>query len=76
MEFAKPLMDGDHAPETRATMAWVLDQCYTLMHPIMPFITEELWALTGSRAKPLVHADWPTYGTELIWSCRGLVPLL
>ncbi len=66
VEFAKPLMDGDHAAETRATMAWVLDQCYTLLHPIMPFITEELWALTGDRAKMLVHADWPDYGLELI----------
>jgi valyl-tRNA synthetase len=66
VEFAKPLMDGDQAEETKATMAWVLDQCYTLLHPIMPFITEELWALTGSRDKLLVHADWPTYGADLI----------
>ncbi len=66
VEFAKPLMDGDHADETRATMAWVLDQCYILLHPIMPFITEELWALTGTRARMLVHADWPDYGPELI----------
>ncbi|MEZ5885709.1 MAG: class I tRNA ligase family protein [Paracoccaceae bacterium] len=66
VEFAKPLMDGDFANETRQTMAWVLDQCYILLHPIMPFITEELWALTGERQKMLVHADWPTYGAEII----------
>ena len=66
VEFAKPLFDGDQAQETRATMAWVLDQCMILLHPIMPFITEELWSTTGTRAKPLVHADWPTYGGELI----------
>jgi valyl-tRNA synthetase len=66
VEFAKPLFDGDQAQETRATMAWVLDQCMILLHPIMPFITEELWSTTGTRAKPLVHADWPSYGAELI----------
>ncbi|MGD9916680.1 MAG: valine--tRNA ligase [Paenirhodobacter sp.] len=69
VEFAKPLFDGPEAEETRATMRWVLDQCYILLHPIMPFITEELWGLTapeGGRAKMLVHADWPSYGAELI----------
>ncbi|MCQ0968981.1 valine--tRNA ligase (plasmid) [Paracoccus sp. TK19116] len=66
VEFAKPLFDGEHANETRATMGWVLDQCFTLLHPIMPFVTEELWALTGERPKMLVHGDWPTYGENLI----------
>jgi len=69
VEFAKPLFDTEEAAETRATMRWVLDQCYTLLHPIMPFITEELWALTApaeGRAKMLVHGDWPAYGAELI----------
>ena len=32
----------------------------------MPFITEELWSITGSRAKMLIHADWPTYGADRI----------
>jgi valyl-tRNA synthetase len=67
VELSKPLLQDEAnaalAPETRATMAWVLDQCMILLHPIMPFITEELWAETGSREKLLVHADWPTYTT-------------
>ncbi|GAA0302178.1 valine--tRNA ligase [Rhodovulum strictum] len=69
VEFSKPLLlDGTQAQqaETRATMAWVLDQCLILLHPIMPFVTEELWTITGAREKMLVHADWPTYGAELI----------
>jgi valyl-tRNA synthetase len=42
-------------------MGWALDQCLILLHPMMPFITEELWSLTAQHPKPLVHTDWPTY---------------
>jgi valyl-tRNA synthetase len=69
VEFAKPLLtSGDEAviAETRATMAWVIDQCLILLHPTMPFITEELWGQIATRPKMLVHADWPDYGAELI----------
>jgi valyl-tRNA synthetase len=65
VEFAKPLFDGPAADETRQTMAWVLDHCMILLHPMMPFITEELWATTGTRAKMLVHTDWPTADLSL-----------
>jgi valyl-tRNA synthetase len=64
VEFSKPLLNADDAAviaETRQTMGWALDQCLTLLHPIMPFVTEELWATTGAHKKPLIHADWPTY---------------
>ena len=69
VEFSKPLLSGENAAtkaETQATMAWVIDQCLLMLHPIMPFITEELWGSSGSRDKMLVHGDWPTYGAELI----------
>ena len=66
VEFAKPLFDGDQAAETRATMAWVLDHCMVLLHPFMPFITEELWATTGTRAGMIAHADWPQLSADLI----------
>ncbi|HMM09830.1 MAG TPA: valine--tRNA ligase [Paracoccus solventivorans] len=66
VEFAKPLFDGEHAEETRATMAWVIEQAITMAHPVMPFVTEEIWALTGTRDRMLVHGDWPEYGAELI----------
>lgn len=66
VEFAKPLFDGEQAAETRATMAWVLDQSMILLHPFMPFITEELWSTTGTRAKLLVHTDWPELPATLI----------
>ncbi|MCP3970629.1 MAG: valine--tRNA ligase, partial [Rhodobacteraceae bacterium] len=70
VEFAKPLLgseDPDIVAETRATMNWVMDQCLILLHPIMPFITEELWQATTSREKMLIHADWPTFqATDLV----------
>ncbi|KMW58399.1 Valyl-tRNA synthetase [Candidatus Rhodobacter oscarellae] len=69
VEFSKPLLNSEDeaiVAETRATMGWVLDQCMILLHPIMPFITEELWGVTGDRSTMLVHAEWPSYGAELI----------
>jgi valyl-tRNA synthetase len=66
VEFAKPLFDGPDATETRQTMAWVLDQSMILLHPFMPFLTEELWSTTGKRGKLLVHTDWPNLPQSLI----------
>ncbi|MFN6977515.1 MAG: class I tRNA ligase family protein, partial [Gemmobacter sp.] len=67
VEFAKPLLaDPATAAETRATMAYVLDQCMTMLHPFMPFVTEELWSLTGSRAGLLAHQAWPGLDETLI----------
>ncbi|MEL6798990.1 MAG: valine--tRNA ligase [Pseudomonadota bacterium] len=64
LEFSKPLFASEDQAvidETRTTMAWVLDQCLILLHPIMPFITEELWGGSAQRQKMLIHADWPSY---------------
>ena len=62
VEFSKPIMDGSDkaAAETRATMAWVLEQILRLLHPVMPFITEELWSQTGEgRNTMLIAEPWP-----------------
>jgi valyl-tRNA synthetase len=64
LEFAKPLFNGTDETvkaETRATAAWARDQIVKLLHPFMPFITEELWALTtpGKRETLLIEAEWP-----------------
>ncbi|WP_299651636.1 valine--tRNA ligase [uncultured Jannaschia sp.] len=61
VEFSKPVLQGedvDAKAETQATMGWVLNQCMTLLHPFMPFVTEELWRVTGHEGM-LVHGDWP-----------------
>ncbi|MFO1186544.1 MAG: class I tRNA ligase family protein [Alphaproteobacteria bacterium] len=67
VEFAKPLLTGADETakaETRATTAWVLDQILVLLHPFMPFLTEELWAKTAEsagvkRQTSLILAEWP-----------------
>ncbi len=63
LEFAKPILQGgDEAAkaETRATAAWTLDQILHLLHPFMPFITEELWEqLADTRERLLISAPWP-----------------
>lgn len=47
-------------------MGWVLDQCMILLHPFMPFVTEELWALSAQRDGLCVHADWPDYTADAL----------
>jgi valyl-tRNA synthetase len=66
LEFIKPVLnEGTEAAkaETRATAAWALDQILTLLHPFMPYITEELWRVTGeagpARETMLIEAAWP-----------------
>jgi valyl-tRNA synthetase len=63
LEFTKPIFQGgDEATqaETRATTAWVLGQLLHLLHPFMPFLTEELWEQVGlAGSGSLISADWP-----------------
>jgi valyl-tRNA synthetase len=66
LELTKPVLGGADGPakdETRATVAWLLDRIVALLHPFMPFITEELWS-RGSAGKLLAISAWPTPGFE------------
>ncbi len=54
------LIKGSIDEETKAVAGWVLDQILVMLHPFMPFITEELWTGLGDRAGyPLITAKWP-----------------
>ena len=64
VELTKPILQGADGPErdeTRAVTAFVLRETVKLMHPVMPFITEELWDKLGHRAEhgPLIGQPWP-----------------
>jgi valyl-tRNA synthetase len=69
LEFTKPILQGEDAAaraETQATTAWVLAQTLHLLHPLMPFITEEIWQqLAGSEGGMLIGADWPQLPPDL-----------
>jgi len=66
LELAKPVLNGSDElakAETRATAAWVLDVALKLLHPISPFVTEELWTQLADFGAPreamLITARWP-----------------
>lgn len=63
VELAKPVLQGEgggeEAAETRATLAYVLDVSAALLHPFMPFMTEELWAARAERNAMLALSPWP-----------------
>ena len=67
LELSKPVLQGEadagSKAETRATIAHVLDLAYAMLHPFMPFLTEELWAIKGAegpaREGPLALSNWP-----------------
>ncbi len=70
----------DEQEETREVAGWVLDQILVMLHPFMPFVTEELWGAMGARADyPLITARWPMAdaraldpeaGPEIDWLIR------
>jgi valyl-tRNA synthetase len=69
LELIKPVFAGDAdsppAVETRAVAGWALDQILVILHPFMPFITEELWHKLGARPYELILAHWPAPEAEV-----------
>ncbi|MBY0618905.1 valine--tRNA ligase [Sphingomonas ursincola] len=69
LELIKPVLsaesDAGEPSETRAVAGWVLDQILVMLHPFMPFITEELWHALGERSGDLIVAQWPAPQAEV-----------
>jgi valyl-tRNA synthetase len=69
LELIKPaFVDGekqDMDAESKLVAGWVLDQILVILHPFMPFITEELWHSMGERKYDLIHAKWPEPKAEV-----------
>ena len=68
LELTKPVLQGEDAgaaDETRIVAGWVLDQIIVMLHPFMPFITEELWHAMGKRSYDLIVAKWPEPKAEI-----------
>ena len=70
LEFTKSVLSegAPEADEVRKTTSWVFDQIMLILNPVMPFITEELYAAMGERAEGtrLMTSQWPAYGNELV----------
>lgn len=83
LELIKPVSSGDERgaidDESKAVAGWVLDQILVMLHPFMPFVTEELWSKLGVRDDDLIVAKWPIAdaraidpeaGKEIDWLIR------
>jgi valyl-tRNA synthetase len=73
------LIKGQIDEETKTVAGWVLDQILVMLHPFMPFVTEELWNALAERPYELIQAKWPmpdaraldpSAGAEIDWLIR------
>ena len=70
LELIKPILYGKRQPEaleeTQNTLYFVLDQSMRLLHPFMPFITEEIWQRIPHEGISIVKAEFPSYRENFV----------
>ena len=72
LEFIKGQIDA----ETQRVAGWVLDQILVMLHPFMPFVTEELWNSLGARESELIVARWPEPGAAVYAEAKAEVEMI
>ena len=65
IELCKTRLQGDDAPNARRVLVFVMTTMLTLLHPFMPFITEEIWQSLPHEGETLMRAAWPQYDPAL-----------
>lgn len=73
LEFTKASLtnEDEHAEEIRKTSAWVLKQIYTLLNPIMPYVTEHLNEQLIGDDQMLIASKWPKFDDALLEGCAA-----
>ncbi len=65
IELCKPRLQGEGAAEARRVLVYVMTGMLQLLHPFMPFITEEIWQTLPHEGETLMRTAWPTYDAAL-----------
>jgi valyl-tRNA synthetase len=66
LELAKPRLYEEDNEHVSAVLLWALERTLRLLHPVMPFVTEEIWSLMPGERGLLAVADWPTSSSTLV----------
>ena len=74
IELAKIRMNGsdaESADSARRVLVWVMSNTLKLLHPFMPYITEEIWQTLPHEGEALIVAKWPEYDENLAFPAEA-----
>ncbi len=72
IELTKPRIQagGETAETAQRVLVWVMEGMLKLLHPFMPFITEEIWSALSDSDKPIMLSDFPVYDEKLVYTAE------